>query len=531
MNKIYLLASFLLFLANLCFAQCITIYPIDAGLDTATKGYYIYRKVIFIHKDTGWLVGMDKLYQTIDGGITWKQKLKSSAYYADISIFKKDIYILDNDSITISKDSGVKWKKTPIPSFPAINNNTWASSSMDYINTDTLSIVGAFRDGNSSDLYNIVHKTYDGGKSWHQKFSELDTSFVGSNTFQYIKYLNKKKGFATTYRGAFYRTNDGGETWALIRPWENKWFQINSIHFIDSLHGWACGGVNRWLLKTSDGGETWEEIYEKKLEIGFKNEPYYKIIFTDSLHGWIGSNKGLHHTTDGGKNWKFIFVDSLFRAKDIFFTDPHHAWIVGNRIYKLDLSAGIPDCHVTMLTDDTVLLPFKGAVFSWQQGSDCVEGYRISLGTSPFGAQLYDHLDLGNTTTWVPPVPLPDNTQLYVTVYPYSTLGTAIGCQTFSYQTTEKVGVEDLEETGLKIRVVPNPFLENGTLSIYNAREETAQITFIDALGRVVTTQSILLQKGKTTLSIPNSGDWAVGYCTYIVTTATKNCTGKLVKM
>ncbi|MEY4905701.1 MAG: hypothetical protein RLZZ292_3516, partial [Bacteroidota bacterium] len=38
MNKIYLLASFLLFLANFCSAQCISIYPIDAGLDTTPKG-------------------------------------------------------------------------------------------------------------------------------------------------------------------------------------------------------------------------------------------------------------------------------------------------------------------------------------------------------------------------------------------------------------------------------------------------------------------------------------------------------------
>ncbi len=529
MKKKIILITFL-FLSNLLFAQCtFTIFPYSE-VDTAIKPSVLYPnflKIHFTNKDTGWIFGpfgIVNLYQTINGGKNWNVFKKSNSNYYSPIITNNNFYLINTyNSIEYSNDLGKNWITYKLPDKPNFNTTTWNKllfANIDNNGKDTLTAVGGTNYGDAK----VIYKTYNSGMTWEQKFLDVDSSKI-INRFYYIKYINKKLGFAYTVNQEMYKTIDAGETWQqCIIPYMLDVY-LTDIAFSDSLHGWATS-FNRGLFKTEDGGDNWKIVMQTE----FVPENFYKITFTDFQHGWIGSSKGLYHTFNGGKNWDFIFVDSQFIAKDIFFTDSKHAFIVGNNLYKLDITDAVPDCKVLMLTDSTLLLPFTSAVFEWQQASDCVEGYRISIGTSPFGTQLYNHLDVGNTTLWTPPAPLPDNTQVYVTLYPYSSLGTATACQTFSYTTTQKVGIDELEVEGLKVRVVPNPFSNNFSLLVTAPQAELAEIFIYDALGRLISKQEEALNKGTNQVHFAAASIWVTGTYQYIIRTNSATTSGKLLK-
>ncbi|RNC89515.1 MAG: hypothetical protein ED555_08540 [Allomuricauda sp.] len=64
-------------------------------------------------------------------------------------------------------------------------------------------------------------------------------------------------------------------------------------------------------------------------------------------------------------------------------------------------------------------------------------GYRISLGTAPGLGDIENNLDVGNTLSYNPPLELPANTTIYVTIVPYNENGNAVSCEEFDFTTGE----------------------------------------------------------------------------------------------
>ncbi|MAU15471.1 MAG: hypothetical protein CMH46_08025 [Muricauda sp.] len=71
------------------------------------------------------------------------------------------------------------------------------------------------------------------------------------------------------------------------------------------------------------------------------------------------------------------------------------------------------------------------------------EGYRISLGTSPGGTEVLNNFDVGNTLTYNPPIDLPPQTTIYVSIVPYNSLGSAIGCNQQQFTTRTESEIPD----------------------------------------------------------------------------------------
>ena len=80
---------------------------------------------------------------------------------------------------------------------------------------------------------------------------------------------------------------------------------FEDIMFITPEVGWLVHSQGR-LYKTTDGGATWPLIYQ---DVG---SFFRSVVFTDPLHGWIGSLAGpdlLIQTTDGGLSWSSVLED------------------------------------------------------------------------------------------------------------------------------------------------------------------------------------------------------------------------------
>ena len=73
------------------------------------------------------------------------------------------------------------------------------------------------------------------------------------------------------------------------------------------------------LAHTTDGGRTWTVVSV--------DSQVTSVAFVDTLHGWAAGN-AFYHTTDGGQTW--IKDNNFGSIADIFFFDTLHGWAAGN---------------------------------------------------------------------------------------------------------------------------------------------------------------------------------------------------------
>lgn len=73
---------------------------------------------------------------------------------------------------------------------------------------------------------------------------------------------------------------------------------LNSINFIDTLNGFACG-TNGVIIKTTNGGINWTTINSGVLNIKLNS-----VSFNSTLNGIVAGDSGVvYFTTNGGTNW------------------------------------------------------------------------------------------------------------------------------------------------------------------------------------------------------------------------------------
>jgi photosystem II stability/assembly factor-like uncharacterized protein len=88
---------------------------------------------------------------------------------------------------------------------------------------------------------------------------------------------------------------------------------LNSINFLDSLNGFACG-ANGVIIKTSNGGLNWTAINNGVLNIRLN-----AVSFRNNLNGIaVGDSGVVYLTTNGGTNWTlqtFLTTRNLLKVK------------------------------------------------------------------------------------------------------------------------------------------------------------------------------------------------------------------------
>ena len=129
-----------------------------------------------------------------------------------------------------------------------------------------------------------------------------------------VHFVDSLYGWAVGDSGTIINTTNGGDEWKIQNS--NTTNRMADVFFINRNIGWAVSWnvynfpFGTVLLKTTDGGQNW---------VG---EPYRDdnifmrcILFLDSLNGWMGGTPhALVRTTDGGTIWNQADIDSTVLA-------------------------------------------------------------------------------------------------------------------------------------------------------------------------------------------------------------------------
>lgn len=146
-----------------------------------------------------------------------------------------------------------------------------------------------------------VFKTTDGGASWELQFDD------GFSYFRNIEFIDENIGFLGTLSDIFYKTIDGGDTWAPVTITPNPQ-AICGLDAVGTSTVYGCGAyfTPAYIIKSIDSGVSWDYIDMSSYVDGL-----VEILFIDELHGFT-SGRGFDgavilETFDGGNSWTEIF--------------------------------------------------------------------------------------------------------------------------------------------------------------------------------------------------------------------------------
>jgi len=104
-----------------------------------------------------------------------------------------------------------------------------------------------------------------------------------------------------------------------------------TICFIDEYTGFAGGADDKWvgeLRKTTDGGKNWYPIYINSSSV------FANIWFFNLNNILLNGGNKLYRTINGGINWIIINVPVQVSLTDFFFTNEYTGYLCGDGFFK-----------------------------------------------------------------------------------------------------------------------------------------------------------------------------------------------------
>ncbi|MEQ8169429.1 MAG: YCF48-related protein [Candidatus Eremiobacterota bacterium] len=273
--------------------------------------------VCFINSSEGWVVGVETILHSTNGGKNWNPQDIGSGYSSYLSgvyfVDSQNGWTVDGSRIFHTSNGGNNWAEQYYGSAPY---------GIYFLNVNEGWGVGS----------TILH-TNNGGTTWNPQ-----TSPDSHTNFWQVQFIDSQNGWAAGYNdyaspdeGKIIHTSDGGTTWNVQYTGSPQGFL--GMHFVDSNNGWVAGikmneGGSAWegiILHTSNGGSTWTtQVIPTK-------EYIWSIYFVDSNNGWaVGGNGTILRTINGGITWTSQSSPIKEFLRSVYFTDLSHGWAVGD---------------------------------------------------------------------------------------------------------------------------------------------------------------------------------------------------------
>ncbi|MDL5045937.1 T9SS type A sorting domain-containing protein [Oscillatoria amoena NRMC-F 0135] len=278
------------------------------------------------------------LYQTHDGGKTWKFKRYFSTNTSGENLKMRGMKIMENGNLLMLENTKICLLDTAslvLDTIYKINENNFQpvneafrSAHMHFINKDTGVV-----------LAHNIFRTINGGATW-DRVSNVFAQFHSN-----FHFVDNKNVFFTglteneTYK-LFYSA-DGGMTWDTIG---SQLIGIRGLQFVSVDTGFYGSMDSGCIYKTTNRGQTWEKWY--CLNDGKTPAPITSIAFVTNKIGWITIKDRLtpFKTVDGGKTF---FSQELPKPTPTFLSDvkiiaPNLMFLTGSLLYRSTNQGGSP---------------------------------------------------------------------------------------------------------------------------------------------------------------------------------------------
>ncbi|WP_417213434.1 T9SS type B sorting domain-containing protein [Bizionia sp.] len=237
----------------------------------------------------------------------------------------------------------------------------------------------------------------------------------------------------------------------------------------------------------------------------------------------VGSSPGgtdIANNLDVGNVTTYTFPAELPQNQQIFVTIQPYNFIgiaTGCAEERFLTELLIPDCtSLNSPQNNETQVPIN-TTLSWLP-TDNTTGYIISAGTSPFGAELLNNVDVGNSTSYNFNSDLPSNTIIYVVITPYNEAGPATSCNEVSFTTEEVIPLctELIMPYSGEIDVLENSSIS--WIAVNNATGYVLNIGKVSGVANLVSNEDV----GNTTTYNPTT-NWPEGETIYISITPYNN--------
>jgi photosystem II stability/assembly factor-like uncharacterized protein len=239
------------------------------------------------------------LYESLDGGETWRKILGSSFDGREIVIdpVNPSIFYAVTGDLRISTDRGRHWKTLFHP-----HNTDIFSFSMDRVTPTNLYV------GTSSGVY----KSKDGGGEW----IPYNTGLTAIPVFSVVLDPMTATTLYAVADSGIIKSEDGGSEWKTISTELNRSELWRSYLLIDPKNPTTLylkpNGYTSWLYKSMDGGLDWER---KDIDFGIVVETVIDPNTSITLYALINNqwrndpaDYSLFKSVDGGNQWNVIYI-------------------------------------------------------------------------------------------------------------------------------------------------------------------------------------------------------------------------------
>lgn len=247
--------------------------------------------VYFADSKRGWVAGDNGFVsRTLDGGLTWmQQSVETKDAINDIYFRnKEDGYLLAGNSIFQTDDGGQTWREIRRYFATDFGGAQPELYSVRFSGKKRGWVVGSIS-ADERVVDSLVIYTDDGGKSWQRQRVPTKQELI------HVDFADEKRGWIVGVGGTILHTEDGGETWA--EQLSNTKATLYHVDFRNERVGWAVG-ERATILRTTDGGLTWVPV-EVKVRATFLS-----VEFPDEKAGWLVGRGGvILRSDDGGRTW------------------------------------------------------------------------------------------------------------------------------------------------------------------------------------------------------------------------------------